>query len=227
MVGVYRVFRAAVTFALIGVAATLFGGLVLAVATDRGVSDEPVVQLNEDWNPLTIAELVPGFWPTLLFATGLTIGMWLEAGALRRNGSSQKQQGPLEIVYDPSDHQFVYREFPNGQLKPITHFAIGIRSGPGNRPLEDIVVSASRNAFVKAMVEPVWGAPTHQIKRIEPNVTKFVEFLQVPDAAHAPGMSNGLKVQHFVIRARAKDARRTSAKFEFNACATPMIRRLV
>lgn len=228
MVRVYRVFRATVTFALNAVIVALFLGFVVALATDRGGSDDPLGQLDRDWNPLTIAEFVPGFWPILLFATGLTIGMWLDAGALGLSRLSRMRRRPLVIVYDPDDHRFVYRAFPNGQLKPIMHFTIGIRNGAGNRPLHDVVVSARRNAFVKAMIEPAWGgARTQQIKRIEPNATEFVELLELADPSSAAVGADGDKVRRFVMRVRAKGVRRTSAKFEFNARATPMIRRVV
>jgi len=226
MAGVFRVFRATVTFAVMVIIAALVGGTVFAIATDRGDSDTPIGQLDNDWNPVTVAEFVPGFWPILLFTTGLTVGMWLDAGALRRKRLPRAR--PLEIIYDPNDHRYVHREFPNGQLKPMTHFTIGIHNGTGNRLLQDVVVSPRRNAFVKAIIEPAWsGARTRLIKRIEPNATEFVELLELADPSVAAAGAGGDKIRRFAIRVRAKGARGTSAKFEFNPRATPMIRRVV
>jgi hypothetical protein len=223
---VHRVFRAAVIVTVGTVVAVLLAGFVIDIAVNRGALEGALGALNDDWNPLTLVELVPAFWPALLFATGLALGLGLEAAAQARRAAklaARARHAPVDIVFDPSDHRCVYREFPNGQLKPVTRFRVGIHNGTGNRALQDVIVSAKRGTFVKRMLEPVWGGRTRHIARIEPNATEFVELLGRPEDAGADGDD---KVRRFVIRVRAKDAKETSAKFEFNALATPMIRRV-
>jgi hypothetical protein len=226
---VHRVFRAAVMVTVGAVVAVLFAGFVIDIAVNRGALEGSLGSLNDDWNPLTLVELVPAFWPALLFATGLALGLGLEAAAQARRAAKLAALGraryaPVDIVFDPGDHRCIYREFPNGQLKPVTRFRVGIHNGTGNRTLQDVVVSAKRGTFVKRMLEPVWGGRTRHIARIEPNATEFVELLGRPEEAGAADGDD--KVRRFVIRVRAKDAKETSAKFEFNAHATPMMRRV-
>jgi len=221
MVGVYRVFRVTVSVVVCGAVAMLVGSIALDAAADRGI----LPGLPEtDWNPSTIAESIPGFWPSLLFATGLALGMAVESNALRRRSRARRRR-LLDIFYDPNDHRYVHREFPHGGLQSVTHFKVGIHNTAGDRSLHDVVVSAGRNAFVKTVIEPAWGSRTRHIKSIAPNATEFVEFLALPgDPGSQP---EGDKVRRFVIRARASDTRGISAKFEFSARAHPMIRRLV
>jgi hypothetical protein len=154
--------------------------------------------------------------------------MRLESFTLRllNARASRARQAALAIVYDPDDHRFVHREFPNGQAIPVTRFKIGIRNGTSNRPLYDVVVSTNRSAFAKATLEPIWGSRTQRIERIDPNVTEFVDVLGLPDEPPSSATDGRGKVRRFIIRATAKNARRTSAKFECNARATPAIRRV-
>jgi hypothetical protein len=224
LLGLYRVFRGAVTLAVWAIAAALVFGVAIDFIDDRGILEGWVGRFDPDWNPLTVVELIPGFWPSLMLGIGLALGMALDASASRPRPKRTKS-GPLEIVFDPNDHRFVYRDFPNGQLKPVTRFNIGIHNTTGERLLQDIIVSAGRSAFVKTMVEPAWGGRTRRIARIEPNATEFVEILGLPDDPAAAADIGG-KAHRFVIRASASDTRRTSAKFEFNVHAASMIRRV-
>ena len=220
MTGVYRVFRGTVTLIASAVIAALLLGFALDFFTDA------------DWNPLSAVEMVLGFWPILALLTGLTIGMWSEAFALGRGGFAERaasrrlKRKPLEIVFDPNDHRFVHREFPNGPSNPITRISIGIHNSRGNCPLQDVVVIAKRSAFATSTIAPAWGGVRiRRIDHIAPNHTAFVEILAAPDTPDRSGDGRG-KVQRFVIRASGGDTRWTSAKFEFNPSATPMIRRV-
>jgi hypothetical protein len=221
MVGVYRVFRAFVTFVVGAIFLALFAGFLL----DRFAEGSALEGVNEDWNPLTLVELVPVFWPTLLFLTGLTIGMQMDAFALRPR-KPRSRRAPLEFVYDPSDHRFVHQEFPNGGLKPVTRFTIGLHNTTNDRVLQDIIVTARRGAFVKAVIEPAWGGRRQTIARIEPKTTAFVDILGLPDDFDTT-TGIGSKARRFIIRASASDTRRTSARFVFNARANPVMRRLL
>jgi hypothetical protein len=140
--------------------------------------------------------------------------------------AARARRAPLAIVYDPNDHRFVHREFPNGQLTPVTRFRIGICNRTGSRPFDEVVVSTNRSAFAKATLTPIWGGRTQRIERIAPNMTEFVDVLGLTDYPASSPTDGSRKVQRFIIRATAKNARRTSAKFEFNALATPAIRRV-
>jgi len=217
---VYRVFRAFVTFVVGAVFIALFAGYLL----DRYAEGSALEGVNEDWNPLSLVELFPVFWPTLLFATGLTIGMQVDAYALRPRKPRTKRR-PLEFVYDPNDHRFVHREFPNGGLKPVTRFTIGLHNTTSDRILNDIIVYARRNTFFKSMIEPAWGGRTQRIARIDPNTTAFVQVLGLPDDFDTKAGIGG-KARRLVLRASASDTRRTSAKFVFDARAKPVMRRL-
>jgi hypothetical protein len=224
MLFVYRAFRLTVTLAVWAVAAALVLGVAIDFINDRGFFENWIGRI--DWNPLTIVELIPGFWPSLMLGIGLALGMALDASAYRREHAPKRtDRGPLEIAFDPNDHRFVYRDFPNGQAKPVTRYKIGIHNTTGDRLLQDIIVTAGRGKFVKAMVEPAWGGRTQRVTRIEPNATEFVEILGLPDDPAAAADVGG-KPLRFVVRASAADTRRTSAKFEFNVHASPMIRRV-
>jgi hypothetical protein len=128
-------------------------------------------------------------------------------------------------VYDPNDHRFVHREFPNGGLKPVTRFTIGLHNTTSDRILHDIIVSARRNTFFKSMIEPAWSGRTQRIVRIEPNTMAFVDILGLPDDFDTQA-GIGSKARRLVLRASASDTRRTSAKFVFDARAKPVMRRL-
>jgi hypothetical protein len=224
MLFVYRAFRMIVTFAVWAIAAALVFGVAIDFAADRGILEDWIGR--PDWNPLNIAEAIPGFWPSLMLGIGLALGMALDASAWRHQHSAKRAKcGPIEIVYDPNDHRFVHRDFPNGQTKPVTRFKIGIHNATGNRLLHDIIVTAGRGKFVKAMVEPAWGGRMQRVAQIEPNAIEFIEILGLPDDPAAAADVGG-KPLRFVVRASASDTKRTSAKFEFNVRASPMIRRV-
>ena len=227
MFKVYKIFRTALTALVLIIAVSLVVMVLIDMAGDRFFDRMPD-GFPETFESLASIETVPGFWPVLMLATGLVAGMRLESFTLHllNTRASRARRAPLTIVYDPNDHRFVHREFPNGQLTPVTRFKIGICNGTGSRPFDEVVVSANRSAFAKTTLEPMWGSRIQRIERIDPNVTEFVDILGLTDNP-APSATDGRnKVKRFIIRATAKNARRTSAKFEFNALATPAIRRV-
>jgi hypothetical protein len=227
MFKIYKIFRAALTVLVLVTASGLVVMVLVDLAGDAFLDQMPD-SVAETFESLASIETISGFWPILMLATGLVAGMRLESLALRllNARASHARQAPLAIVYDPDDHRFVHREFPNGQLAPVTRYKIGIRNGTGNRPLDDIIVSTNRGAFAKAMLEPMWGSRMHRIERIDPNVTALVNVLGLTVDPNSSATDSRSKVQRFIIRASAKNTRRTSAKFEFNARATPAIRRV-
>lgn len=227
MITVYRILRAALTTMVLVIAGWLVVMFLIDLAGDAFLDVMPD-GVAENFDSLASLETISGFWPVFMLATGLVAGMWLDALTvhLLRARALRSRQVPLAIVYDPGDHRFVHREFLNGQLKAVTRFKVGIYNGTGNRPLYDVVVSTKRSAFAKSMLEPTWGSRTRHIGRIEPNATEFVEILGLADDPGLSSPSVRSKVQRFVIRARAKGVGRTSARFEFNARATPAIRRV-
>lgn len=227
MFTVYRIFRAALTIMVVLVAGWLVAMFAIDLAGDAFLDLMPDA-VAETFATLASFETISGFWPIFMLATGLVVGMWLAAFTVYRLNArrSRSRQAPLVIVYDPNDHRFVHREFPGGQLKAVTRFKVGIYNGTGNRPLDDVLVSTKRSAFAKSILVPIWGSRTRHIGRIQPNATEFVEILGLADD---PGLSSPDvrgKVRRFVIRASAKGAGRTSARFEFNGRATPAIRRV-
>jgi hypothetical protein len=229
MFTVYRVFRATVTLALLAVFVALLAAVLIELAGESGIFADFANRMDDaGWSPITLAESIPGFWPGLLFTIGVAGGMWLEPGirTFSRWKSSRAKRRPLLILYDPNDHRFVHREFPNGQLKSTTSFSIAVHNAMSDKPVHDVGVSVGRNAFAKAMVKPLWGAQTRNIAEIAPHATEFVQLFVLPeDAASMPGKMSG-KAQRLVVRVRAKGIRGTTARFEFNAQATPMLRRL-
>jgi hypothetical protein len=226
MARAFQVLRAAVTIAVLGVFAALLVGLALDLAGDHGILPGLANHMDDSFSPIEAAESVPGFWPGLLFAVGIGLGMWLEAGfksVSRLAAALRAARGPLEILYDPRDHRFLHREFRNGQLTPTTCVKLAIHNAMGDQAVEDVVISAGRNGFIKSVVEPAWGGRTCHIARIGPNATEFVEFFGL--AEDAPAAVNG-KAQRLVVRARAKDTKGTKARFELNANADPVMRRV-
>jgi hypothetical protein len=227
MFKVYKIFRTALAALVLVTAA----GLVVMVLVD--LAGDPFLDrmpdgVAETFDSLASIETISGFWPVLMLATGLVAGMRLESFTLHllNTHASRARRAPLAIVYDPDDHRFVHREFPNGRLTPVTRFKIGICNRTGSRPLDDVVVWTNRSAFAKTALEPIWGSRTQRIERIDPNVTEFVDLLGLSNDPASSAPDGRGKVQRFIIRASAKNARRTSAKFEFNARATPAIRRV-
>jgi hypothetical protein len=227
MFTIYRIFRAVLTALVLITAAWL----VVMVLVD--LAGDPLLEWMPDGVPETFESLasietISAFWPILMLATGLVVGMRLESLTMRllNTRAARARRAPLAIVYDPDDHRFVHREFPNAQLTPVTRFKIGICNRTGSRPFDEVVVSTNRSAFAKATLVPIWGSTTQRIERIAPNVTEFVDVLGLTDYPASSAPDGRGKVQRFIIRATAKNARRTSAKFEFDALATPAIRRV-
>ena len=224
MFKVYKIFRSALTVLVLVTAAWLVVMVLIDMAGDAFLDQMPDA-VAETFQSLASIEMISGFWPILMLATGLAAGMWLGSFTLNAR-ASRARQAPLAIVYDPDDHRFVHREFPNGQHNPVSRFKIGICNRAGSRPLYDVVVSTNRSTFAKSKLEPMWGSRTQRIERIDPNVTEFVDVLGLADDRASSATDSRSKVQRFVIRASAKNTRRTSAKFEFNDRATPAIRRV-
>jgi hypothetical protein len=227
MFKVYKIFRTVLTALVLITAAWLVVMVLVDLAGDPFLDRMPD-GVADTFENLASIETISGFWPILMLATGLVAGMRLESltSHLLNTRASRARRAPLAIVYDPDDHRFVHREFPNGQLAPVTRFKIGICNRTGSHPLDEVVVSTNRSAFAKATLEPIWGSRRQCIERIDPNVTEFVDVLGLTDNP-APSATDGRgRVQRFIIRATAKNARRTSAKFEFNALASPAIRRV-
>jgi len=227
MVGLYRVVRAGLTLAPLAVAATLVVSLAIDFAGHRGVLEDFANRMDDSWSPIAAMEAIPGFWSGLVFVIGLVGGMWLAAGvgAFSRWRSLRARQRPLEILFDPDDHRFVHREFRNGQLTPTTCVKFAIHNGTGDTTLQDVVVSTGRNRFARALIEPAWGGRTRRIERIEPNATEFIDLFALADGAIVPPDVLG-HVYQLVVRARAKDARGAAARFEFDARANPVLRRV-
>jgi hypothetical protein len=229
MLRVYKAFRVVLTVALLAVFVALAAAVAIDAAGDSGVFEQFANQMDDNWSPIDLVESIPGFWHGLLFAIGLTGGMWLDPSirSLSRRRSMRSKRRALEILYDPCDHRFVHREFENGQLKSTTCVNIAIHNGLRDTALQDVTISAGKNAFVKSMVEPKWGGSRiHHIDRIEPNATEFVQlFALAEDAPCSPKDVLG-KVRRLVIRARAKNAKGTKARFKFDAHAVPILRRV-
>jgi hypothetical protein len=216
---VYRSFRIAVTIALFALFAILVGGLLLDIAVDSGQFGDSLDRFD-DSNPLFALDSMSVFWPSLLFLCGLAAGLWSE-GALRRM-TPRKRQPPLAFVFDPTDFRCLARHFPAGQSAPIQRFHIGVHNASGTRVIENIVVSAVNNAFVRQVLSP--GLLNRQIASLAPNVTEFIEVLGIGENADA--LKLAATPRRFVLRAKAKDTRRISATFEFNAQGNPMLRRV-
>jgi hypothetical protein len=227
MFKIYKIFRTTLTTLVLVTAAGLIVMVLVDLAGDPFLDRMPD-GVSETFESLASIETISGFWPVLMLATGLVAGMRLESFTLHlfNTRASRARRAPLAIVYDPDDHRFVYREFPNGKLTPVTRFRIGICNRTGSRPLDDVIVWTNRSAFAKAALEPIWRSRTQRIERIDPNVTEFVDVLGLTNDPASSTTEGRGKVQRFIIRATAKNARRTSAKFEFNARATPAIRRV-
>jgi hypothetical protein len=227
MLKIYRIFRTALTALVLITAAWLVAMVLVDLAGDPFLEGMPD-GVADTFESLASIETISGFWPILMLATGLVAGMRLESftSRLLNTRAARARRAPLAIVYDPNDHRFVHREFPNAQLTPVTRFRIGICNRTGSRPFDEVVVSTNRSAFAKATLMPIWGSRTQRIERIAPNETEFVDVLGLTDYPASSATAGPGKVQRFIIRAAAKNARRTSAKFEFNALATPAIRRL-
>jgi hypothetical protein len=216
---VYRGFRIAVTIALVALVAILIGGLLLDIAVDSGQFGDSLDQLDES-NPLFALDSMSVFWPTFLFLCGLALGLWFE-GALRRL-TPRKRPPTLTFVFDPNDFRCLARDFPDGQSAPVRRFHIGVHNASGTHVIENIVVSAVNNAFVRQILAP--GLTNRQIGSLAPNVTEFIEVLGIPESADA--LKLAATPRRFVVRAKAKDTKRISATFEFNARANPMLRRV-
>jgi hypothetical protein len=229
MLRVYKVFRVALTVALFAVFVALAAAVAIDALGDRGALEQFANQMDDNWSPIDVVESIPGFWHGLLFAIGLTGGMWLDPSvrSLSRRRSMRSKRRALEILYDPCDHRFVHREFQNGQLKSTTCVNIAIHNGLRDTPLQDVTISVGKNAFVKSMVEPQWGGSRiRHFDRIEPNTTEFVQLFGLPeDATSSPQDALG-KVRRLVIRARAKNAKGTTARFKFDAHAVPVLQRV-
>jgi hypothetical protein len=223
----YKIFRTALTALVLITAAWLVVMVVVDLAGDPFLELMPD-GVAETFDSLASIETISAFWPALMLASGLVVGMRLESFTLHmlNTRAARARRAPLAIVYDPDDHRFVHREFPNGQLTPVIRFKIGVYNRTGNRPFDEVVVSTNRGAFAKATLLPMWGGRTQRIGRIDPNVTEFVDVLGLTDYPASSATDGRGKVQRFIIRATAKNVRRTSAKFEFNALATPAIKRV-
>ena len=216
---IFRGFRIAVTIALLALVAILVGGLLLDIAVDSGQFGDSLDQFDES-NPLFALDSMSLFWPSLLFLFGLAAGLWLE-GALRRL-TPRKRPPALAFVFDPNDFRCLARHFPGGQSTPIKRFCIGVHNASGTRVIENIVVSAVNNAFVRQVLSP--GLLNRQIASLAPNVTEFIEVLSIGENDDA--LKLAATPRRFVLRAKAKDTRRISATFEFNARANPMLRQV-
>jgi hypothetical protein len=229
MFAVYRVFRATVTLALLAVFVALLVAVLVDIAGEGGILADFANRTTEAaWNPINLAESIPGFWPGLLFTIGIAGGMWLEPGirVFGRWRSSRAKRRPLLILYDPDDRRFVHRELPDNQPKSTMCFSIAVHNPMGDKPVQDVSISVGRNAFVKSVVKPLWGAPTRRITQIGPNATEFVELFVLPEGAASVPAKMLAKAQRLVVRVRAKGIRGTTARFVFNAQATPMLRRM-
>ena len=131
MFKVYKIFRGALTVLVLVTAAWLVVMVLIDLVGDAFLDQMPEA-VAETFESLASIEMISGFWPILMFATGLAAGMWLQSFTPR---ASHARQTPLAIVYDPDDHRFVHREFPNGQHTPVNRFKIGISNRTGSRPL--------------------------------------------------------------------------------------------
>jgi hypothetical protein len=227
MFKVYKIFRTGLTALVLITVASLVVMVLVDLAGDSFLEWMPN-GFAETFESLASIETVSAFWPILMLATGLAVGMRLESFSLHllNTRAARARRAPLAIVYDPDDHRFVHREFPYAQLAPVTRFKIGICNRTGSRPFDEVVVSTNRSAFAAATLVPIWGGRTQRIERIAPNMTEFVDVLGLTDHPALSATDGRSKVQRFIIRATAKNAGRTSAKFEFNALATPAIRRV-
>jgi hypothetical protein len=84
MLNSYLLFRKVLTWFVVLIVGTFLGEFALSVAREHHLFEEPTAKLGAALHFLGAIRDLPGFWPTLSVAAGLTVGMWLDTLARKR-----------------------------------------------------------------------------------------------------------------------------------------------